>query len=56
MLLGMYEARLKARIPYCLEADEASGDNLFGELTAAKDKLSRFVDGDVQRLRRVHAW
>jgi two-component system chemotaxis response regulator CheY len=51
--LRMHHALPKARIPCYLEAYESGVENLFRELTGVKDKLSRFVDGGVQRLRRV---
>jgi hypothetical protein len=53
--LRIHEALLKARVPGYLEAYESAEDTLLGELTGVKDKLSRFVDAGIQRLRRVCA-
>jgi hypothetical protein len=53
--LRIHEALLKARVPGYLEAYQSSDDNLLWELTGIKDKLSRFVDAGIQRLRRVCA-
>ncbi len=53
--LRIHEALLKAGVPGHLEAYESGDDNLLRELTAIKDKLSRFVGAGIQRLRRVCA-
>jgi hypothetical protein len=51
--LRIHEALLKARVPGYLEAYESGGEDLLGELTAIKDKLSRFVGAGIQRLKGV---
>jgi hypothetical protein len=51
--LRIHDALLKACVPGYLEAYESGDDNLVGELTSVKNKLSRLIAAGIQKLRRA---